>query len=362
MNPKFSGGSIVYAVNLISELSKLDKNNNYTLYLNKNSMNLQFNFGPNFKCKIIPFSNSNIIIRYFWEQLIFPFILLIDNLDLIHSLGYVGPIICPTKHVVSILDLNYKYHGASMNRLKRVLLGSMINLSAYFSTKIITISHSSKNQICKDLNVKTDKIIVTHLSGSKDVQIDDSHKINVKKIYKLFSEFIIAFGSPSSHKNIKGLVLAFSEISLINKDINLLLVGHQEKNNELHNLISKLNLQDRIHFTGFVPDKHVFPLISESKLFVFPSFYEGFGIPILDAQFLGIPVASSNSASLPEIGSDGALYFDPKNTKEMSSVITKILNDDDLSRLLVNKGFNNRLNYSWSKTAKETLKCYNSLV
>ena len=108
-----------------------------------------------------------------------------------------------------------------------------------------------------------------------------------------------------------------------------------------------------------VPDDHVFPLIKESSLFVFPSFYEGFGIPLLDAQSLGVPVACSNAASLPEVGQDGALYFDPNNTIEMMCVMKNILEDPIVSERLIEKGLINRCSYSWNKTARLTLDCLN---
>jgi glycosyltransferase involved in cell wall biosynthesis len=196
------------------------------------------------------------------------------------------------------------------------------------------------------------------LSGSND-KYENRSNLDIKTLYNIQSDYIIAFGSPSSHKNIMGLISAFSNVQKKYNDIILLLVGHQHNNNELQEYIVKLNLKDKVLFTGFVPDEHIFPLISASKLFVFPSFYEGFGIPLLDAQSAGTPVASSTAASLPEVGSDGALYFNPHDTVEMESVMLKIIQDDVLREDLIKKGLNNRICFSWKKTAEKTLDCYN---
>ena len=136
MNRKLSGGSIVYGINLVNELSKLDKFNNYIIYVNKDCKDLPLIIGPNFKFKIIPFSNTSVYYRYFWEQLLFPFILLFDNLDVLHSLGYVGPLFCPSFHIVSILDLNYKRQVNSMSLSKRLLLGFMVRMMSKFSKKM----------------------------------------------------------------------------------------------------------------------------------------------------------------------------------------------------------------------------------
>jgi glycosyltransferase involved in cell wall biosynthesis len=227
-----------------------------------------------------------------------------------------------------------------------------------FSSKIITISEFSKKEIAKELKVKENKITVTHLSGSSDNHEDESN-FDIKPLYNIQSDYIIAFGSPSSHKNITGLISAFSKVHKKYNGIILILVGHQHNNNELQDYIVSLNLKDKVQFTGFVPDEHIFPLISASKLFVFPSFYEGFGIPLLDAQSARTPVACSSAASLPEVGSDGALYFNPYNTAEMETVILQILQDDTVREDLIKKGLINRSRFSWKNTAKETLECYN---
>lgn len=359
MNRKLAGGSITYGINLVNELAKLDNINSYLIYVNKDCEDLPIKIGSNFEIKVIPFHNKYVYVRYFWEQLIFPFYLLKDNLNLLHSLGYVGPLFCPAKHVVSILDLNYKRHSESMSLSKKILLGAMVKLTSIFSNKIITISNFSKKEICEGLKVRDDKVTVTHLSGSNDESIKLDNDIDVKSLYGIDSNYIIAFGSPSSHKNIVGLISAFSNLEKIHKKIKLVLVGHQHNNIELNNFILKLNLLGKVTFTGFVPDDHIFPLLKASKLFVFPSFYEGFGIPLLDAQTIGVPVASSNAASLPEVGNNGALYFNPYDIKEMTDVMLRILEDNKLSSDLIREGSINRSKYSWRKTAIQTLECYN---
>ena len=358
MNRRLSGGSITYGINLVNELAKLDSRNSYIIYVNKDCEDLPLNLGVNFKLRVLPFYNKIVYIRYFWEQIIFPFILFFDKLDVLHSLGYVGPLFCPSRHIVSVLDLNYKRHVDSMSFTKRILLGFMVRFACYFSTKIITISDFSKYEISSILKINPDKIVVTHLSGSNDQHFNSGSVEEVRIKYNITTEYIIAFGSPSSHKNIHGLIFAFSLLCKDLENYSLVLVGHQHNNQKLNSLIFDLNLSNKVFFTGFVPDEHVFPLIKASKLFVFPSFYEGFGIPILDAQSLGVPVASSFAASLPEVGKDAALYFDPKNIEEMMSVIKEILENPRISNGLIKKGLINRANYSWAKTALLTFENY----
>ena len=114
INPKLLGGSVVYAKNLIEEISNIDKTNDYYIYINKESKKLKFNIGSNFKIRVLNFNYSSVYLRYFWEQFILPFYLFKDKIDLIHSPGYVTPILSTVKKVVSILDINYKGHSNNM--------------------------------------------------------------------------------------------------------------------------------------------------------------------------------------------------------------------------------------------------------
>lgn len=357
MNRRLSGGSITYGINLVNELVKIDKVNQYTIYINKDCTDLPLVLSNNFIIKLIPFKNKYVYVRYFWEQFIFPFILFFKRFNIVHSPGYVGPVLCPSVHIVSILDMNYKRHGASMSKSKRILLGPMVKLMSIFAKRILTISNFSKDEICKELGVSSNKVTVTHLSGSSD-DIKISAKIDLESLYGIDSDYIIAFGSTSSHKNILGLIEAFAILSNKINYIKLILVGFQHNNLELNELILKLNLLNRVNFTGFVPDEHILPLLVGSKLFVFPSFYEGFGIPLLDAQAAGVPVACSTAASLPEVGNLAALYFDPNNIDQMAEVMMKILTNSELAKDLIAKGYSNRAKFSWQKTAVETLECY----
>lgn len=363
INPKLAGGSVTYALKLVKEISLLDTQNKYVIYINKECKDINFEVGDNFEIRVLNFEYSSVYLRYFWEQIILPFYIFKDKIDLLHSLGYVTPLFTTAKKVVSILDINYKGHSNNMSASKRFLLGSMVNLSAIFCSKIITISEFSKKQIVKYTKAQKDKIIVTLLSGSSDVLPADSKetKLLLQK-YKILTDYIIAFSSPSPHKNIERLINSVSEILKNKSDLKLVLVGHQHKSESLIKRIEDASLQDKVIFTGFVPDEDVQPLMANAKLFVFPSLYEGFGIPLLDAQACQVPVVSSNAGSLPEVGGDAVLYFDPEYTIEMSEVISKVLENDLIAHDIINKGLSNREKFSWRETAQQTLDVYKKVL
>ena len=362
INPKLLGGSFIYAKSLIEEIAKIDKINNYVIYINKECKNLQFNIGSNFKIRILNFNYSNVYLRYFWEQFVLPFYLYRDRIELIHSLGYVTPILTPVKKVVSILDINYRGHSLNMRMSKRILLGIMVNLSAVVSKSIITISEFSKKEIVKHTPAKFKKINVTLLSGSFDEKNElKITKETIKSKYSIDSNYIICFSSSSPHKNIVGLIDAIENILHQNLNIKLLLVGHLYDSIKI--AIKKYKLEDKIICTGFVPAEDIKPLISYADVFIFPSLYEGFGVPLLDAQSCGTLIVSSNAGSLPEIAGSNVYYFDPKNKKDMQKKILEILSLNNKIEIdnLINCGYNNRKKYSWSKTAFETIKVYEKM-
>lgn len=363
INPKIQGGSVVYSIKLIEELSKLDKFNDYFVYINKESKKLKFEFGANFKLRTLNFNYSSVYLRYFWEQFILPFYLFNDKIELLHSPGYVAPILSPVKKVVSILDINYKGHSNNMKFIKRILLGIMVNLSARLSDKIITISEFSKKQIIKYTNSDEHKIIVTLLSGSSDLFFKKKlNNYKLKSKYKIDAEYIICFSGSSPHKNIVKLIESIKDILIKKSDLKLVLVGYV--NNKTRNTIKKLNLKEHVILTGFVPDEDVNLLISHAKVFIFPSLYEGFGIPLLDAQSCGVPVISSNAGSLPEVGGSKTHYFDPKSKIDIYNTVLKVISliDDKKVDDLINYGFINRSKFSWRNTAKKTLDVYKNIL
>jgi glycosyltransferase involved in cell wall biosynthesis len=360
INPKLAGGSVTYALKFLEELSKIDSETEYIVYINKDCENINFIIGRNFKLKILNFRYSSVYKRYIWEQFILPFYLFRDKISLIHSLGYVTPLLTFTPKIVSILDINYRGHSGNMSFHKRILLGLMVNLSAFFSRRIITISEFSKQQIIKFTGTRGNKILVTLLSGSNDNELGELHEIKTK--YNINSEYLVAFSSPSPHKNISRLLEAFKIVSLKKPELKLVLIGHQNKNEALLETIQKNHLLEKVIFTGFVPDEDIFSLINSAKVFVFPSLYEGFGIPLLDAQKCRVPVVSSNAGSLPEVGGDSVLYFNPTDVLDISDKIFAVLDNDEMTKSLIADGIVNRKQFSWSKAASETFELYKEVL
>lgn len=227
------------------------------------------------------------------------------------------------------------------------------------SDAIITVSNYSKEDISKTFSINKNKIHVTYLAPSKIYKpLNKKHCFNfLYKNYKIDFKYILYVGSFSPRKNILGLIEAFSKINEKNPTIKLLIVGLKGKSYENYlNRSIKLNLQNKIIFTDFIKNNHLPYFYNMASCFIYPSLYEGFGLPPLEAISCGTPVVTSNLTSIPEILKDNAIYINPYNTDVIYEKVNLILNDKKLKNILKQKSLKHSKKFSWIKTSNETLK------
>lgn len=232
----------------------------------------------------------------------------------------------------------------------------------YILTKsdiILTVSNFSKNDICNTFSINKNKIHVTYLAPSKIYYpLNKTYCKNfLFKNYKINFEYILYIGSFSPRKNILGLIEAFSKICIKNPTIKLLIVGLKGKSYEIYlNRSLKLNLENKIIFTDFIETNHLPYFYNGATCFIYPSFYEGFGLPPLEAMACGIPVIASNLTSIPEILKNAPIYINPHNIDDIYEKINLILNDKLLHKTFVQKSIEHSKLFSWEKTSYKTLK------
>ena len=356
--PGHVGGTQTYATELMTALAALQTSDAYTVYLNEEARDLPLPAG--FERVVCPVRAVRRSARYAYEQFRLPHLLRQHRIDLVHSLGYVCPLRVPCRNVVTICDLNYIALVNAISRSKRVVLGRFVSHSARRSDHIVTISEFSRRQIMRHLGIDGAKVTTTHLgpcarheSGSADL------RRQVLQEYGIGKPYLIAFSSLLLHKNIPRLLEAFASAC---RDLphQLVLVGHLPVGLNIETDIARAGITDRVTITGYVPGSHIMPLLEQAELFVFPSLYEGFGLPLLDAQQAGVAVACSNAASLPEVAGEGALFFDPTSVPEMAAVLQRCLQDQALRHDLAVKGRANIARFSWERTARETLAVYHA--
>ena len=358
--PGVVGGTETYATSLIHALAKADTDNEYVVFVNKGAADLDITPGDNFRRVVCPFIALRRIVRYSWEQGVLPLQLRRERADVVHSLGYVAPLAAHGPHVVSVHDLNYLGHQGRRTAAGRRAFRFFVEASVRRAAHVITISEFSRTEIVKNLSVDEDKISVIHLAGRDDADTGTTARAGPSAAGAMAAPYIMAFGSLSAHKNLARLVAAFDKISDVVAH-SLVLVGHLPENPVFRAELERGG-SDRVKFTGYLPEEEVQALIRSASLFAFPSLYEGFGMPILDAQHAGVPVACSAAAALPEVAGEGACLFDPYSVDAIADALKVCLLDMDLRRDLVDKGYRNAARFSWDKTARETLAVYSAVV
>lgn len=360
--PGVVGGTETYARALITALGRLDEDHEYTVYVNRESADLDITPNTNFKRVVCPVVAMQRAYRYGWEQLALPIQLHNLNPDLIHSLGYVGPLGSRKPQVVSVHDVNYLGHSGRRTPVGRRAFQFFVEKTVERASHVITISNFSRGEIMRHLGVPPEKVSVVYCAAREQPEGQaKSHAEKSELVRSLPPAFMVAFSSLSAHKNIARLIAAFAMIS---SDVphSLVLIGHMpEKSAEIKAALQRAG-DDRIHFTGFIPDEEVDALMKRASLFVFPSLYEGFGLPILDAQEAGVPIACSNVAALPEVAGDGAILFDPLSVDDMAEKLKRALLDANLRESLVRKGRENAAGFSWDKAARQTMNIYKKVV
>jgi glycosyltransferase involved in cell wall biosynthesis len=354
--PGVVGGTETYAAGLLHGLFEIDQQNEYVVFVNRESERWPIPQATNFTRVVCPIRAAGRASRYLFEQVRLPRLLTQYHIDVVHSLGYVGPLVAPCLSVVTIPDLNYVTLGNTMPGLKRTALCFFSIHSARRANHVITISEFSKREICRTLKLDPGKITVTHLGALRNGASNSSENWNeLTKRYGIREPYVVTFGGRTLNKNIPHVIRAFALV----KDAfphSLVLIGHIPANVDL--TTEPTEIRDRITITGYVPEEDILPLLSHADLFVLPSLYEGFGLPVLEAQQAAVAVACSSAGSLPEVGGTGALYFNPTSIEQIADTIRRCLADTTLRSQLILKGRENLSRFSWVKTARETLSVY----
>jgi len=231
---------------------------------------------------------------------------------------------------------------------------------------IITVSEYSKEDIANTFNYQKEKIYVTHLAAEDIYFPIDKERSNnmIKTQYGITGDYILYVGGFSPRKNIVGLIEAFSKlIPKYKKDIKLVIAGKQGKSYSIYKKRTiDLGIEDKVIFPGFIQIEHLPYLYNASKLLAYPSFYEGFGLPPVEAMACGVPVITSNVTSIPEVLGESAVFINPQDVDELCNSMYEVLCDENLRDSLIIKGLVRSSELSWKKTANETLLAFNKII
>ncbi|MDD5527979.1 MAG: glycosyltransferase family 1 protein [Patescibacteria group bacterium] len=367
-----------YVQETVDNVIKIDTENEYVIFLSPQNFDEFLPTEPRVK---------KVMVSARWyslaEQIVVPFQVWRERLDLMHFPHFNVPVLLPVKFVVTVHDLiltKFPTIRAStlspwLYKIKNFFYQLVIALAVKRAKKVIAVSEFTKNDLVGKFKIPPDKVIVTYEGVANLARGNDS--LFVKKMddrktllsYNITDNFILYVGNAYPHKNLEALLEVFGELHKKYPALRLVLVGKEDYfYKRLKETAGRLNLWQEIVadspviFTGYVPDIELEVLYRQALFYVFPSLYEGFGLPALEAMAKGCPVASSDKASLPEILGDAALYFDPADKSDMFMKLDKLCSDKELREVLIAKGHHQARGYNWWECARRTLEVYTNVL
>jgi glycosyltransferase involved in cell wall biosynthesis len=344
-----------YSYHLIEQFKKIDKENQFFLYTNVPLKGELGNCPENFKEKLLkwPIPRSWTIGRLSLEMM------KKNKPDLLFVPSHTLPLINPKKAVVTIHDIGFEHFPSAYHWADKFYHKLIIKIIKRSADKIIAVSKFTKDDIVKTYKINPDKIeVIWNGYDSDKYKKIENAKAKLKEKYNITDDFILFIGRLELKKNIPRLIEAFAKFKKRHNQDNhkLVLVGTKGLTFPLvEEQIKKYNLADQIIFPGWIPDDDLPTFLSASDLFVFPSLFEGFGIPVIEAMACECPVICSKTTSLPEVAGEAALMFDPENVDEIVARIEQVVLNETVSESLITKGLERITYFSWEKCARETL-------
>lgn len=286
------------------------------------------------------------------------------KLDLLH-VTYAAPLWSAAPLVVSVHDISYALHPEWFSARDLRVLATVVPRSVHKAAHVITISEASRRDIIDRYHIPEDKITVTYLGPGASAQ-SITPEAAATEIAGLGLDpeqpYLLAVGNLQPRKNLVRLLEAFKRLPDDRRHgVDLVVAGPSHYRAE-DVFSAAAPVTSRVHFTGYVTDRQLAALYTCCIAFLFPSLYEGFGLPALEAMCHGVPIACSNTGALAEVCGDAALTFDPMSTEAISDAIDQILNDSELGRKLATAGRERAKNFSWTKTAEQTVAVYRKVL
>ncbi|MCL2321289.1 MAG: glycosyltransferase family 4 protein [Oscillospiraceae bacterium] len=354
----YSGTGIgTYSLNILKNLLEIDKENSYHIFW----------CGGNFEK--LNYHNTSFIFsskkQYkFFENFYFPQYINTNFLDVYHlpqnGLGLNENILA--YKVITLHDIIPYTMPDTVGKGYLSKFIENIPKIIKLADAIITVSEYSKEDICRFFPYSHDKIHVIPLAANSNFKKHrkDYCKAYLSEMFKINKEFILYVGGFSPRKNVPILIEAFSKIkNELKTPHNLVIVGsHKDQILQLEQLVSALGIEDDVIFTGYVSDDELPLFYSACDLFVYPSLYEGFGLPILEAMNCGAPVITVNCTSIPEVSGDAAIYFDGCDVLKLSNEIVDLVNDNTKKILYSERSTERAKLFKWEKTAEKTMEVY----
>jgi len=355
-------GTENYSLNLIRHLLALESDHRYRLYFNRPPF-IPPNFGGErggasalrpCDLRVMSFPRLWTHLRLSWEMARRP-------PDLLFVPAHVLPIVHPDRSVVTVHDLGYLCYPEAHRPLDRIYLDLSTRYNARAATHLIADSSATKRDLIQRYGTDPNKITVVYPGYDEATfqPVRDEEAIEaIKARYGIAGDYILFVGTLQPRKNLIRLIEAFASVQGGKYASQLRLVIAGKKGwlyQEIFRRVEELDLRGTVLFPGYIAAGDLPILLSGARLFVFPSLYEGFGLPVLEALACGTPVVCSHTSSLPEVAGDAALLVDPLDVEGLAAALERVLGDEELRAELIERGFEQVRKFSWERCARETL-------
>ncbi|MEP6921455.1 MAG: glycosyltransferase family 1 protein [bacterium] len=356
------GGNESYATNLIEALAEIDSVNHYTLYVTRDEAIQRFsNRWRNFKVR--PTLPHTPLIRI---PLTLSAELRKNPVDLLH-VQFSGPPLAPCPVVVSIHDLSFEHLPETFKRRSRAQLRLTVRHSARKAAHILALSEHARADIVETYGIAPERVTAIPIAAANHfMPIKDLRELQrIRHTYGISGDYILSVGSIQPRKNLARLVEAYARLhrARAGQVPQLVIAGKRAwLYGDTLRKIKESGVADSVIVPGYVPDADLPALYSGALCFVYPSYFEGFGLPPLEAMNCGAPVITGNRTSLPEVVGNAGLLVDPFDVEAIANGIAQILDDSDLRSQLRTSGFERARMFDWKETAKQTLEVYKRAV
>jgi glycosyltransferase involved in cell wall biosynthesis len=351
-----------YVRNLLRELARQDGDDQYRLLCRREDAGFIHSLGSRFAPVVE--SAGHYSIR---EQVTVPFFVGRSRVDLFHAPHYVVSPLMPCPYVVTIHDcIHLRFPQYLPNRAALLYAKTVMTVAARRAKRVLTVSNASKQDILSYLGVPASKVEVIYNALDEQLETPPTPEdvARVRERFQLTSPFILYTGNIKPHKNVDRLIEAYSLLRPRGfEHVKLLIIGDEiSKYPNLRRLVHRFQLHKHVRFLGFVPDETLAVLYRLASVFVFPSLYEGFGLPPLEAMAAGTPVITSNTSSLPEVVGEAAVLIDPMDSFAIADAMARVLGDEALRTSLVCRGRERVKAFSWKRSVARVREVYAELV
>jgi len=305
------------------------------------------------------------VIRIFWEQFVQPWALRQTGVDLLHALAFVAPLATTRPFVVTVYDLSFMRYPEAFRPFQRWYLTRFTANSVKRAKAVITISESTRQDVIHFMGVSPERVHTIYCGVDANFRpLPDEEVVAFKATHQLPDTFVLFLGTLEPRKNIEGLIRAYAHWHKLEPQVPPLIVagGKGWYYDKIFALVETLDLTRHIYFPGYVPQEELPLWFNTASLFVYPSYFEGFGLPVLEAMACGTPVITSTASSLPEVAGDAARLVEPTNTEALAQAMAEVMSRADLRETMRKQGIEQASQFSWEKTAQETVNVYRKVL